>query len=64
MLQRDPPPGVWVGFLNDDQKLTELEGSIQGPTDTVYQGGVFKLSIHVPTRYAFSVSCRNFPLQA
>ena len=48
MLQRDPPPGAWVGMVHD--RLTELEARIQGPSDTVYEQGIFKLSIHIPTR--------------
>ena len=49
MLHRDPPPGAWAGPI-DGKPLTELEARIQGPADTVYEAGVFKLSIHIPMR--------------
>ena len=49
MLQKDPPPGAWCGLV--EGKLTELEAGIQGPAGTVYEAGVFKLSVHIPTRY-------------
>jgi len=26
---------------------------VQGPKGTVYEGGLFKLSVHVPSRYPF-----------
>ena len=48
MLQKDPPPGAWAGPKGD--KLTELDASITGPAGTVYEGGVFKLNIHIPMR--------------
>lgn len=51
MLQRDPPTGAWAGPI-DGKPLTELEARIQGPPGTVYEQGVFKLSIHIPARQA------------
>ncbi|KAI3427221.1 hypothetical protein D9Q98_007156 [Chlorella vulgaris] len=51
MLQNDPPPGVWAAAKGD--KLTELEAQLQGPKDTVYEGGLFSLSVDIPARYPF-----------
>lgn len=48
LLQRDPPPGAFCAPINDT--LTEFEAQIQGPAGTVYEGGVFKLAIDIPTR--------------
>lgn len=50
MLQKDPPPGAWCGPI-EGKPLTELEAGIQGPAGTVYEAGVFKLSVDIPTRY-------------
>ncbi|PRW50870.1 ubiquitin-conjugating enzyme E2 T [Chlorella sorokiniana] len=52
MLQTDPPPGVWAAPKNGE-RLTELEAQIQGPKDTVYEGGLFRLSVDIPARYPF-----------
>ncbi|KAI7844741.1 hypothetical protein COHA_001625 [Chlorella ohadii] len=52
MLQTDPPPGVWAAPKNGE-RLTELEAQIQGPKDTVYEGGLFHLSVDIPARYPF-----------
>ncbi|EFN56722.1 hypothetical protein CHLNCDRAFT_13870, partial [Chlorella variabilis] len=51
MLQMEPPPGVWAAPVGD--KVTELEAQLQGPKDTVYEGGLFKLAVHIPARYPF-----------
>ena len=49
MLMKDPPPGAWAGPI-EGKPLTELEAGIQGPAGTVYESGVFKLSVNIPTR--------------
>lgn len=49
MLHQDPPPGSWCGPI-EGKPLTELEAGMQGPSGTVYEAGVFKLSVHIPTR--------------
>lgn len=54
ILQVDPPDGAFIDPVDD--KLTEFSAQIRGPVDTVYEGGVFKLSINIPTRYAIVVS--------
>ncbi|GAB6031671.1 Ubiquitin-conjugating enzyme E2 T [Chamberlinius hualienensis] len=51
MLQTSPPPGISC-WSNHDQ-LDELEASIIGGEDTPYYGGIFKLSVNIPTRYPF-----------
>jgi len=50
-LQASPPPGVCAWPVED--KLNELEAQVCGPSSTVYEGGVFKLSVHLPDRYPF-----------
>lgn len=50
-LQAAPPPGVCAWPV--EEKLNELEAQICGPSNTVYEGGVFKLSVHLPDRYPF-----------
>ncbi|KAG2193625.1 hypothetical protein INT47_007457 [Mucor saturninus] len=50
-LDRDPPPGITC-FPKDDV-ITDLEAYIQGPPDSPYEAGLFKLSIQIPDRYPF-----------
>lgn len=50
MLATDPPPGVYAA-PKDGHKLTELEAQLEGPAGSVYEGGVFKLSVDIPPRY-------------
>lgn len=45
-LQEEPVEGFRVKLLNDDN-LFEWEVAIFGPPDTLYQGGYFKVSIHL-----------------
>jgi ubiquitin-conjugating enzyme E2 T len=52
MLEKDPPPGVSCWPKSDDQ-IFELEAVIQGPENTPYEKGNFKLEISVPERYPF-----------
>ncbi|KAI7892327.1 ubiquitin-conjugating enzyme/RWD-like protein, partial [Mucor mucedo] len=47
----DPPPGITC-FPKDDV-ITDLEAYIQGPPDSPYEAGLFKLSIQIPDRYPF-----------
>eukprot|EP00743_Colponemidia_sp_Colp-15_P007088 GILK01007647.1.p1 GENE.GILK01007647.1~~GILK01007647.1.p1 ORF type:complete len:225 (+),score=15.12 GILK01007647.1:51-725(+) len=51
MLQSEPPPGITAWPKEDS--IDVLEAQIQGPIDTPYEGGVFKLEIVIPERYPF-----------
>ncbi len=44
--------GVQLELVDDN--LTELVGTIAGPMDSPYQGGVYKLEIKVPDSYPFN----------
>jgi ubiquitin-conjugating enzyme E2 D/E len=44
--------------INDD--LFNWEGIIIGPTDSPYEGGIFKLNINFPINYPFQAPTINF----
>nr|XP_027193956.1 ubiquitin-conjugating enzyme E2 2-like [Dermatophagoides pteronyssinus] len=48
-LQNDTPPGVNAYPLK--QNLAQWHGLIFGPEDTVWEGGIFVLSIKFPENY-------------
>lgn len=49
MIENDPPQGV--ALWPRDGRISDLEATIDGPTGTPYEGGVFKLSVLLPDRY-------------
>jgi len=44
--------GVKLELVNDS--LTDLVGTLEGPQDSPYMGGVFKVEIKIPDTYPFS----------
>ncbi|CAH1426368.1 unnamed protein product [Lactuca virosa] len=58
LLLTDPPPGASFPHLSPTSdlssfSLTAIDAQIQGPEDTVYEKGVFKIKIQIPERYPF-----------
>lgn len=52
-LRRDPPAGCQAAPISENN-LFEWEGTIHGPADSPYQGGIFHMSIQFPAEYPFS----------
>ena len=50
LISEQPPEGV--RFVSQD-RLTEWEVEIDGPLDTIWEGGTFRLSVSFPSDYSF-----------
>jgi ubiquitin-conjugating enzyme E2 D len=51
-FQHDPPENIYAG-PTDEKDLFNWTACIIGPSDSPFQGGVFYLSIKIPTNYPF-----------
>lgn len=57
LISEQPPEGV--RFVSQD-RLTEWEVEIDGPLDTIWEGGTFRLSVSFPSDYPFKAPTVRF----
>jgi ubiquitin-conjugating enzyme E2 D len=48
-ITQDPPLNISASSIDDN--LFEWEAILLGPTETPYEGGIFKLNLHIPKDY-------------
>jgi ubiquitin-conjugating enzyme E2 D/E len=58
-MKTDPPLNCSAGPVSESD-LFNWNGSIVGPSDTPFQGGVFNLRIHFPVDYPFKAPRLQF----
>jgi ubiquitin-conjugating enzyme E2 D len=51
-IEKDPPSNCSAGMESDD--IYNWEATLMGPSNSVYEGGVFHLSIKFPKNYPFA----------
>jgi len=59
-IQKDPPPGCSAGPDPKKNNIKKWIGTICGPDDTPYAGGIFKLSIEFKDTYPFQAPEAKF----
>lgn len=58
-ITEDPPSNCSAGPV-DDRDITRWSATIFGPTETPFEGGVFRLDIQFPKNYPFSAPIIQF----
>ncbi|GMJ07438.1 hypothetical protein HRI_004413000 [Hibiscus trionum] len=51
LLLNDPPHGASFPSLSSQSDLSSIDAQIEGPEETVYSKGIFKIKIQIPERY-------------